>query len=67
MQLVFGVGQRSVVLTTLDNVVVAFEIAFLPIIQAKLILFPVSGGRLAFHQDTAGTRRRSTFSSVGNP
>jgi hypothetical protein len=67
MQLVLGVGRRSVVLATLDNVVLAFEIAFLPIIQAKLLLLPVSGGHLGFHQDAAGIRCRSTFTCVDDP
>jgi hypothetical protein len=67
MQLVLGVVRRSVVLANLDNVVLAFEIAFLPIIQAKLLLLPVSGGHLGFHQDAAGTRCRSTFCCVGDP
>ena len=46
MQLVLGVGRRFVVLATLDNVVLSFEIVFLHIIQAKLLLLPVSGGHL---------------------
>ena len=36
MQLVLGVGRRSVVLATLENIVSAFEIAFLSIICPKL-------------------------------
>jgi hypothetical protein len=67
IQLVLGVGRRSVVLTTPDNVVLAFEIAFLPITQAKLLLLPVSGGHLGFHQDAAGIWCRSTFTSVDDP
>jgi hypothetical protein len=66
MRLVLGVGRRSVVLVTLDNVVLAFEIAFLHVIQAKLLLLPVSGGHLVLHLDLAD-RRRSTFSRVGDP
>jgi hypothetical protein len=67
MQLVLGVGRRLVVLVTLVNVVLAFEIAFLPIIQAKLLLLPVSGGHLKFHQDAACIRCWSTFTYVGDP
>jgi hypothetical protein len=43
MRLVFDVSEHSDVLATLDNMVLAFEIAFLPIIQAKLLLLLVSG------------------------
>jgi hypothetical protein len=67
MQLVFGVGRRSVALATLDNVVLAFEIAVLSVIQAKLLLLPVLGSHLGLHQDATGTRCRSTFSCVGEP
>jgi hypothetical protein len=67
MQLVLGVGRRSVVLATLDNVVLAFEIEFLSVIQAKLLLLPVLGGHLGFHQDAACIRCRSTFYCVGDP
>jgi hypothetical protein len=67
MQPVFGVGRRSVVLATDDNVVLAFEFAFRPIIQAKLLLLPILGGHLGFHPDAAGIRCRSTFSWVGGP
>jgi hypothetical protein len=67
MQLVLGVGRRSVVVGDLENVVLAFEIVFLPIIQAKLLLLPVSGGHLGLHLDAAGIRCRSTFSCVGDP
>jgi hypothetical protein len=55
------------VLATLDNVVLAFEIAFLPKIEAKLLLLSVSGGHLGFHQDAAGIRCRSTFTCVDDP
>jgi hypothetical protein len=37
MQLVFGVGQRSVGLATLETIVLAIEIAFLCIISPKII------------------------------
>jgi hypothetical protein len=67
MQLVFSVGRRSLALATLDNVVLAIEIAFLPVIQAKLLLLPVSGGHLGFHQDAAGIWCRSTFTCVDDP
>jgi hypothetical protein len=43
IQLVLGVGRRSVVSATLENMVLAFEITFLPIIRATLLLFPVRG------------------------
>ena len=43
MQLLLGVGRRSIVSATLENMVLASEIAFLSIIQAKLLLLPVSG------------------------
>jgi hypothetical protein len=67
MQLILDVGRRSVVLATLDNVVLAFEIAFLPIIQTKLLLLPVSGGHVGFYQDAADIRCRSTHTCVDNP
>jgi hypothetical protein len=35
MQLVFGVGRRSVVLATLKNMVLAFEMAFLPVLNKQ--------------------------------
>jgi hypothetical protein len=41
-QLVFGVGRRFVELATLENIVLAFDIAFLFVIRAKLFLLPVS-------------------------
>jgi hypothetical protein len=52
---------------TLDNLILAFEIAFLPIIQAKLLLLPVLGGHLGFHQDAACIRCRSTITRVDDP
>jgi hypothetical protein len=67
MQLVLGFSRSSFVFAALDNVVLAFEIAFLPVIQAKLLLFPVSGGHLGYHQDAAGIQCRSTFTCVDDP
>jgi hypothetical protein len=67
MQLVLGVDRRSIVLATLENVVLAFEIAFLPIIEAKLLLLPVSGGHLGFHLDAAGIRCWSTHTCFDDP
>jgi hypothetical protein len=42
MQLLLGVGRRSIVSATLENMVLASEIAYLSIIHAKLLLLPVS-------------------------
>jgi hypothetical protein len=67
MQLVLGVDRRSIVLETLVNVVLAFEIVFLPIKQAKLLLLPVSGGHLGFHLDAADIRCRSTHICFDDP
>jgi hypothetical protein len=55
------------VLATLDNVVLAFEMVFLPTIQAKLLLLPVSGGHVGFHQDAADIRCRSTHTCFDDP
>jgi hypothetical protein len=67
MQLVLGVGRRSVVFATFDNVVSSFEILFLSIIQLKLLLLPVSGSHLSFHQDAADIRCRSTPTCFDDP
>jgi hypothetical protein len=67
MQLVCGVDRRSMLSATLENMIIAFEIAFLSVIQTKLLLLPVSGGHLEFHQDAIGTRCRSTLSCVSDP
>jgi hypothetical protein len=56
-----------VVLATLENVVITFEIAFQHVIQSKLLLLPVSGGHLGLHLDATGTRRRSTHTCFGDP
>jgi hypothetical protein len=47
--------------------VLASEIAFLSIIQAKLLLLPISDGHVGFHQDTADIRCRSTHTCVDDP
>jgi hypothetical protein len=41
MQMLLGVGRRSIVSATLENMVLASEIAFLSVVQAKLLLLSV--------------------------
>jgi hypothetical protein len=40
MQMVFNDGRRSAMLATYKNMVLAFEVAYLPALQAKLSLLP---------------------------
>ena len=47
--------------------VLAFEIAFLHVIQTKLLQLPVSGGHLGFHQDAADIWCRSTHTCFDDP
>jgi hypothetical protein len=68
MQLLFGVGRQSIVSATLENLVLAFEIAFSSTIRAKLFLLPASSRPFQISPiDVAGHRCRSTIHCDGDP
>jgi hypothetical protein len=67
MQLLLSVGRRSIVSVTLENMASASEVAYLSVIQAKLLLLSVSGGHFVLHLHVAGNTCRSMFHCVDDP
>ena len=67
MALVFDVGRCFLMSATLENMVLAFGIAFLSIIRENLFLLPVSGRHIEFHIDGVSIRCRSMFPYVCDP